>query len=364
MQSPIVKNQKHTISTAYIRLMLAAEPSLAEQLNQKFSVLSSNALNHDHIEGAILEELLPMMESLGVDSLALRFGKQIQLSSHGPLGFAALSAPDLRSALQTMVDYNGIRTSLVQTQLVEAPTTITVINHVYSSNPLIRRWLSEVSTDVTRAIIETVMGHDISAQTRIAFSHSKPKYAEKLDAKYGTICEYSKALNFIAIPASWGDVKSPLSDESSYLDNVAKCRNILVSMNSQENSASLVEHHLNQYFTKRFASYLEQKRLSTETYPTDVSPAPTLPEIASKIAVSGRTLARRLEARGSSYKSLLRSTRNELATRWLSTTHLSVTEIAYLLGYQEAANFTRAFKSWHQCSPQQWRKLSAIDRTI
>jgi len=352
---------RHKISTAYLRLILAAEPNLWKPLSQQFGELSASALEQDYMDGEIADRLFPALESMGVESIALRFGKQIQLSSHGPVGFAALCAPDLRSALQTIAEYSATRSTIVTTSLVEDNATIKIINHVQSTNPLVRRWLSEISTSVGRSIIETIMAHDIGAQTSIHFDHPKPKYAHSLDKDLGTICRYGQKQNVLSIPVSWGDVKSPLSDQSSYLDNVAKCRSILLSLSTQENSVSLVRHHLNQFFSNRYAAYAEQQRTSNTGFHSETTQPPTLPEIAQELAVSARTLARRLEARGSSYKSLLKSQRNELAVEWLNTTHLNVSDIAYLLAYSEAANFTRAFRSWHNCSPQAWRKLSLAD---
>ena len=355
---------RHRISTAYLRLILAAEPDLWLPLSKRFDELSSSALEQDYMDGEIADRLFPVLESMGVESIALRFSKQMQLSSHGPVGFAALCAPDLRTALQTISEYSATRSTIVTTSLREDRATIKITNRVQSANPLVRRWLSEISTSVVRSIIETIMAHDIGAQTSIHFDHPKPEYYGLLNKNLGTICRYAEKENVLSIPASWGDVKSPLSDQSSYLDNVAKCRSILLSLSSHENSVSLVRHHLNQFFSKRYAAHTENQYSLSQNIQSEQSKPPTLPEIAQALAVSARTLARRLEARGSSYKSLLRSQRSELAVQWLSTTHLNIADIAYLLAYHETANFTRAFKSWHNCSPQAWRKLSPADRGV
>ena len=88
--------------------------------------------------------------------------------------------------------------------LVEDNATIKIINHVQSTNPLVRRWLSEISTSVGRSIIETIMAHDIGAQTSIHFDHPKPKYAHSLDKDLGTICRYGQKQNVLSIPVSWG----------------------------------------------------------------------------------------------------------------------------------------------------------------
>jgi AraC-like DNA-binding protein len=68
-------------------------------------------------------------------------------------------------------------------------------------------------------------------------------------------------------------------------------------------------------------------------------------EVASELFMSARTLQRRLKEEGTSYQDVLRSTREDLATRYMKDEQTSVSEIAYLLGFSEVANFTRASKS-------------------
>ncbi|MFQ6023678.1 MAG: AraC family transcriptional regulator [Acidiferrobacterales bacterium] len=77
--------------------------------------------------------------------------------------------------------------------------------------------------------------------------------------------------------------------------------------------------------------------------------------VARALHMSLRTLQRRLKQEGSSYKQLLDQTRRDLAARYLRESHLTVGEITFLLGFSEAANFTRAFKRWHGLSPSEFR---------
>jgi AraC-like DNA-binding protein len=77
--------------------------------------------------------------------------------------------------------------------------------------------------------------------------------------------------------------------------------------------------------------------------------------VARALATSVRSLQRRLAADGSSYQQLLDLARKDAAERHLTESVLSIGEVAYLLGYSEAAAFNRAFRRWHQQTPQAFR---------
>jgi AraC-like DNA-binding protein len=77
--------------------------------------------------------------------------------------------------------------------------------------------------------------------------------------------------------------------------------------------------------------------------------------VARVLATSVRSLQRRLADAGSSYQQLVDAARKDAAERYLATSSFSVGEIAYLLGYSEAAAFNRAFRRWHKSTPQAFR---------
>lgn len=83
--------------------------------------------------------------------------------------------------------------------------------------------------------------------------------------------------------------------------------------------------------------------------------APTFACVAAKLAVSHRTLRRRLQAEGTSYSKLLASVRLEAARRCLANDNLTIDEIAYQLGYTEPTNFRHAFRRWTGSTPSAFR---------
>ena len=90
--------------------------------------------------------------------------------------------------------------------------------------------------------------------------------------------------------------------------------------------------------------------------------APLLPhgnarvdEIARKLGVSRRTLARRLAAEGLTFNVVLDQLRRDLAQRHVRDPALSVSQVAWLVGYQEVSAFTHAFKRWTGTTPRMMR---------
>ncbi len=78
---------------------------------------------------------------------------------------------------------------------------------------------------------------------------------------------------------------------------------------------------------------------------------------AEALGLSVRSLQRRLSQQGVSYRSVVDSARLTRAIALLRDTSLSVTAIAFELGYADPPNFTRAFNRWAGCSPGEYRAM-------
>jgi AraC-like DNA-binding protein len=75
-------------------------------------------------------------------------------------------------------------------------------------------------------------------------------------------------------------------------------------------------------------------------------------EIAKRLGLSQRTFARRLSSEGLTFSGLLERLRLELANRYLLDRNLTISQIAWLLGYQEVSGFSHAFKRWSGKTPR------------
>jgi AraC-like DNA-binding protein len=86
---------------------------------------------------------------------------------------------------------------------------------------------------------------------------------------------------------------------------------------------------------------------------------PDLRHVARELASSPRTLQRRLGDLGVSFHQVLEEARRDLASHYLLHSSLELAEIAYLVGYEDANSFVRAFHRWEGIPPGRWREMRA-----
>lgn len=87
----------------------------------------------------------------------------------------------------------------------------------------------------------------------------------------------------------------------------------------------------------------------------------TIEMVAERLAMSTRTLQRRLEDEGEHFRALLNRTRENLARHYLTRTRLSSGEIAFLLGFEDPNSFYRAFHDWTGQTPETVRQAVHLE---
>jgi len=83
---------------------------------------------------------------------------------------------------------------------------------------------------------------------------------------------------------------------------------------------------------------------------------PTLAAVASELCMSERTLQRRLSAEGQTFRRVLDDMRADVAQRSLAAGKRNVTELAYLLGFEDSNSFYRSFRRWTGTTPESFRR--------
>lgn len=171
--------------------------------------------------------------------------------------------------------------------------------------------------------------------SRVRFAHYRKAIASEFAELFGDGIEFGASGDETLFAATIGQM--PVVSADPYLNRIltAYCEDALAGRGRTANS---------------FRSSVENAVI------------PLLPhgkaragEVARRLGTSDRTFARRLSSEGLSFSELLESLRHDLARRYLVEGELSVSEIAWLLGYREVGAFSRAFKRWSGETPRDMR---------
>ena len=79
--------------------------------------------------------------------------------------------------------------------------------------------------------------------------------------------------------------------------------------------------------------------------------------VAEAVYTSKRSLQRKLNEKGTTFKTILTDVRQDLALKYIHDRKLTLTEISFMLGFSEMSSFSRAFKRWTGESPKEFRRL-------
>ncbi|MSP75954.1 MAG: AraC family transcriptional regulator [Rhodospirillaceae bacterium] len=90
---------------------------------------------------------------------------------------------------------------------------------------------------------------------------------------------------------------------------------------------------------------------------------PSIERLAGLADCSRRSLNRHLAVFDTTARTELLRVKLQIARQLLTATDLSLREIATLLGYNDAAAFTRAFRTGVGSAPSQWRSSQRIERS-
>ena len=97
-------------ATTYLKL-LRSYLELTQILDTALDVKLNAALEQEYLYGSAIITIFQVFADQGLNSWVLRFEQHLSVENHGPLRFAALSAPDLKTAIEVLAEFNIIRTS-------------------------------------------------------------------------------------------------------------------------------------------------------------------------------------------------------------------------------------------------------------
>ena len=272
---------------------------------------------------------------MGSSEFGLEFGRQLHPSSHGPLGYLVLSSPDLKTALESFAEYLPMRIPFSTVTITsDAKWICCSLEIIIETSDMIRQILQECFAFIMQEVIESVLGWHLT-DGLIKLQHPKPEFSEKYKDYLHSPILFGQDSNVYQIPVGLSNSPNASGDSDSYALAQVQCQALLSQIPAKKvSSADQVRCLL---LANPFGTVGEN-------------------EIARSMFISKRTLARRLDAEGTSYRTLIEKLRSELAVRHLRDKSLSVDSIALILGYNDSAALRKAFRRWFGKTPSEYRQ--------
>jgi AraC-like DNA-binding protein len=329
------------VSYATIYLDLAAERGMSTT-----QVLQQAGL-HAHLLTDLTGRISPqqyvhlvaaVLALTGDNGLGFEVGARQPLTAHGSLGYALLCCSHVDEAVSLLQRFWHIRGRGIRLACYQQSSDL--VFEFYSDMPIseaVRRVLFDAMLSGFYHSLRFILSES-ELLGELWFDYAQPDYVARFSQHLPTLC-YQMPTTQLRVPIALSKKRLVMANPEALALAVAQCERES-SLLAEQDSDILISARAAMVLTEH--GYLHPDKL------------------AERLHVSTRTLRRHLQMQGVSYQALLEEARRRDALVLLEKPNIEIQKIAELLGYNNPANFTRAFKEWTGRTPSQFRAIRAI----
>lgn len=303
----------------------------------KKSGLSVQQVKNAHFRIAVenqIKFLNLMADAIPDEFLGAHLAECVDLRELGLLYYVLASSGTLGDALKRFSRYSTIHNEGVQITYRESNNKLSMIfNHVGVARLNDRHQIEFFVVTLLR-LCRQLTGHHLSP-IAIKCIHRRRQLPAKLKSLFGCNVAFGSGLDDVTYAQPLKN--TPVVNGDPYLNTL------------------LVKYCEEALSDRRVRSHAWQLKVENAIAPLLPHGQSDVAEVAQRLGVSRRTLARRLASEGHTFGEVLEDLRFNLAKRYLQEHDLPISEVAWLLGYQETSAFYHAFKRWTGKTPTQVR---------
>ncbi len=267
--------------------------------------------------------------------LGLHMGEFAQPGSWSILGYLMMNCKTLGEAFEKSGRYHRIIGNLITGRMEMGLGKVRVVYFTPPHAPQMSRHCFDSTFSSSVRLARTLSGLPLNP-LEVTFTYPEPE----------TRAEYERIFN---CPVRFG-----------HKDNAMTLELRMGSLPVRMANPSLLEHF--EQYARDFIAQMERNDATTQAVTKIIlaqldDEALSIEKVAREMAVSVRTLQKRLEAEGVVFSDLLRDIRQKLAKKYLREDY-SVEQITYLLGFSEPSVFRKSFKKWLGVTPREYREGS------
>lgn len=287
-------------------------------------------IDHRIFEAAVLKAYrLTANPALGLD-----FGRRLNISSHTALGYAAMNSETLEQALNLLLRYYRLVAFNLKLDFThEHDYCFFTVSDI--GDPSFHESFSYecLFAAFNSSMCYLMQGQQL--QARFDITGPEPSYSHRFYELLGPDVRFGQPRLRMGCARTLLSTSLPGANPGLAKIYEAQCQDLLSKMDLDASPAEKVRALLD----------------SCEgAYPGH-------DDTAMMLAMSPRTLRRRLQQENTSFQLLLDQVRARRAIDYLQQTRLPLSSIAYVLGFNDPSNFRRSFQRWTGKSPLQFRRL-------
>ncbi|ERP85288.1 AraC family transcriptional regulator [Alcanivorax sp. P2S70] len=274
------------------------------------------------------------VEMVGERGLGFRYARAMSITLHGPVGLLALSSASAQDALDAACRFLGLRAPFLEIHQARKGDFAHLQLRSTRSLGIAHDFIIEAMLVGLVFMVEQLL-ETLPEGTLIHRQGAAPEWLSALKKDVGVPVLFEQSSDALIFPLSALAARPRLADPQVAAIAREQC-----------------EMQFRQWRTEEEGVTAERIRTALQDHP---APLPSLEAMADRLAVSARTLKRHLQQAGLSYRQLQDEERYRQAQRLLEKPDLSISEVAYTLGYSDVANFSKAFKRWSGVTPKGYR---------
>ena len=328
-------NTLHPVAISQVMISFAARQGVDQETCLLGTGISDQVLQDGEAlvtrtqEMRLVENL--MLALPDVPALGFRLGLQYNLATFGIWGFALRTSYTLREAVARAMRYLPLSTAYCRVFRIDEGNQFGIGMDADSIPHHLRQFLLERDMATAIHLFRELSLSSIEIN-ELEFQHLPEEHGPAISAQCGLTPSARGQRNAILVDSSLVD--RPLATYDPHLVRMLddQCR-----------------QRLDRLQTGSLESQVRQKLHGP------LGLVASLNEIASELALSPRSLRRKLDQEGTSFRHLVEDERRQLALQLLSGSSMKLDELAIHLGYTDTTSFTRAFRRWMGCSPGEYR---------
>ncbi|NQX94084.1 MAG: AraC family transcriptional regulator [Erythrobacter sp.] len=269
--------------------------------------------------------------------LPLKIGSSMRIDEYGAFGLAWKSAPNLRGSFSRSERYGQVLGNAERYTLEDASDglffRLDKAGERSTEVGLGMALSNEASMAAVASICDEVSVERITP-LEVHFQHTARGDPAIYERHFGCPVRFEAGRNALLIDPAALETPNTLGDETI---------------------ARFFDRHLEAELARMAPGDGLEQRVSRVIIPMLSEGVPTVSRVADELAMSARTLQRRLADGDQSYQGLVDAARRDLARKLLRETDYSLAEVAFLTGFAEQSGFSRAFKRWQGQTPRSYR---------